>query len=45
MSFDKVDDDFNNDDLVNFGGRGTYSDPELEWRQTLGPTAHYILTF
>jgi glucose/arabinose dehydrogenase len=43
MSFDKVDDDFNNDDLVNFGGRGTYSDPELEWRQTLGPTAIIFL--
>src|SRR5215207_8198164 len=44
MSFDKVDDDFNNDDLVNFGRRGTYSDPELEWRQTRS-YSHYILTF
>jgi len=43
MSFDKEDDDFNIDDLVNFDGRGTYSDPEFEWRQTLGPTAIIFL--
>ena len=28
-----------NDDLVNFDGKGNYSDPEFEWRDTLGPTA------
>src|SRR5215212_6218022 len=28
-----------NDDLVNFDGKGKYSDPEFEWRDTLGPTA------
>src|SRR5215212_2641871 len=35
-------DDFDpeeNDDLVNFDGKGNYSDPEFEWRDTLGPTA------
>src|SRR5215203_4308148 len=35
-------DDFDpeeNDDLVNFDGKGKYSDPEFEWRDTLGPTA------
>jgi glucose/arabinose dehydrogenase len=25
--------------LVNFGGKGKYSDPELEWGNSLGPTA------
>jgi glucose/arabinose dehydrogenase len=28
-----------NNDLVDFGGKGKYSDPEFEWRDTLGPTA------
>jgi glucose/arabinose dehydrogenase len=27
------------DDLVSFGGKGMYSDPEFEWTFTLGPTA------
>src|SRR5829696_1951560 len=27
------------DDLVSFDGKGKYSDPEFEWRDTLGPTA------
>jgi aldose sugar dehydrogenase len=26
-------------DLVSFNGKGNYSDPEFEWRQTVGPTA------
>ncbi|MDF2767420.1 MAG: gdhB 1 [Nitrososphaeraceae archaeon] len=26
-------------DLVSFDGKGEYSDPEFEWRDTLGPTA------
>src|SRR5215211_8508578 len=43
MSSDKEDDDFNIDDLVDFDGKGTYSDPEFEWRQTLGPTAIIFL--
>jgi aldose sugar dehydrogenase len=40
---------FNNDqdstpsDLVDFVGKGIYSDPEFEWRQTLGPTALMFL--
>jgi aldose sugar dehydrogenase len=34
------DDGFNPEvDLVNFGGKGKYSDPEFEWTETLGPTA------
>src|SRR5215217_464622 len=44
MSSDKEDDDdFNIDDLVDFDGKGKYSDPEFEWRQTLGPTAILFL--
>jgi glucose/arabinose dehydrogenase len=27
------------DNLVNFGGKGKYSDPEFEWGNSLGPTA------
>lgn len=30
--------DFDTANLVDFEGRGTYSDPEFEWQQTLGPT-------
>jgi aldose sugar dehydrogenase len=30
-------------DLVDFDGKGTYSDPEFEWQQTLGPTALIFL--
>jgi glucose/arabinose dehydrogenase len=33
-------DDFDpEDDVVSFDGKGKYSDPEFEWRDTLGPTA------
>jgi glucose/arabinose dehydrogenase len=33
-------DDFDPEaDLVSFDGKGKYSDPEFEWRDTLGPTA------
>jgi len=41
-SSSSIDDDegFNpEEDLVNFGGKGKYSDPEFEWTETLGPTA------
>ena len=32
--------DFNNvEDLVNFQGKGNYSDPEFVWTDTVGPTA------
>ena len=41
MSSDK--DDFYTDDLVDFDGKGIYSDPEFEWQQTLGPTAIIFL--
>jgi glucose/arabinose dehydrogenase len=33
------DQDFTSGNLVDFDGRGTYSEPEFEWRTTLGPTA------
>jgi glucose/arabinose dehydrogenase len=29
--------------LEDFGGKGKYSDPEFEWRQTVGPTAIVFL--
>jgi hypothetical protein len=33
-------DDFDpEEDLVSFDGKGKYSDPKFEWRDTLGPTA------
>jgi glucose/arabinose dehydrogenase len=34
---------FNPDNLVDFDGKGTYSDPELVWRNTAGPTAVVFL--
>jgi aldose sugar dehydrogenase len=34
--------DFNN--LVSFGGRGTYSNPEFVWTQSVAPTAIEFLT-
>jgi glucose/arabinose dehydrogenase len=37
------DQDFTPGDLVDFDGKGTYSDPEFEWQQTLGPTALIFL--
>jgi glucose/arabinose dehydrogenase len=32
-------DDFDTEDLVNFQGKGNYSDPEFVWTDTVGPTA------
>jgi glucose/arabinose dehydrogenase len=37
------DQDFTPGNLVDFDGRGTYSEPEFEWRTTLGPTALIFL--
>ena len=37
------DQDFTPGNLVDFDGRGTYSEPEFEWQQTLGPTALIFL--
>jgi aldose sugar dehydrogenase len=37
------DQDFTSSDLVDFDGRGIYSEPEFEWQQTLGPTALIFL--
>jgi glucose/arabinose dehydrogenase len=34
----KAPNDFNYSQLVNFGGKGRYSDPEFSWVQTVGPT-------
>jgi aldose sugar dehydrogenase len=39
MSSNADDFDPEEDGLVSFGGKGKYSDPEFEWRDTLGPTA------
>ena len=39
---EEANDAFNPDNLVDFDGKGAYSDPELVWRSTVGPTA---LTF
>ena len=30
---------YNRENLVDFGGKGKYSDPEFEWGNSLGPTA------
>lgn len=35
---------FNFDNLVNFGGKGKYSNPEFVWTQPVGPTAIKFLT-
>ncbi len=35
--------DFTSGNLVDFEGRGIYSEPEFEWQQTLGPTALLFL--
>jgi aldose sugar dehydrogenase len=32
-------DDFEFEDLINFQGKGNYSDPEFVWTDTVGPTA------
>jgi glucose/arabinose dehydrogenase len=39
MSSNADDFDLEEDGLVSFDGKGEYSDPEFEWRDTLGPTA------
>jgi aldose sugar dehydrogenase len=36
--------EFDFDDLVDFGGRGSYSDPEFVWTQSVAPTAIEFLT-
>jgi aldose sugar dehydrogenase len=40
---EEANDAFNPDNLVDFDGKGTYSDPELVWRNTAGPTAVVFL--
>jgi aldose sugar dehydrogenase len=40
---EEANDAFNPDNLVDFDGKGTYSDPELVWRNTAGPTAVIFL--
>jgi glucose/arabinose dehydrogenase len=36
--------EFEPNNLVNFDGKGKYSDPKFEWSQTLGPTAIKFLS-
>jgi len=43
FSSNNNDQEFTSSDLVDFDGRGTYSEPEFEWQQTLGPTALIFL--
>jgi glucose/arabinose dehydrogenase len=43
MSSNADDFDLEEDGLVSFDGKGEYSDPEFEWRDTLGPTAAKFL--
>jgi glucose/arabinose dehydrogenase len=40
---EEANDAFDPDNLVDFDGKGTYSDPELVWRNTAGPTALIFL--
>jgi aldose sugar dehydrogenase len=40
---EEANDAFNPGNLVDFDGKGTYSDPELVWRNTAGPTAVVFL--
>ena len=35
---------FNFNNLVSFGGKGIYSDPEFVWTQVVAPTAIEFLT-
>ena len=40
LLFEDNNNDINpNDDLVDFEGKGKYSDPEFAWIETVGPTA------
>ena len=37
--FSSISDPMYVDELIDFGGKGKYSEPEFEWQQTVGPTA------
>ncbi len=39
MGMSSSKEDFDEEELVDFGGKGIYSDPELVWINTAGPTA------
>ena len=39
MSTSTLNNKFDRDNLVDFDGRGTYSEPELDWQEEVGPTA------
>jgi glucose/arabinose dehydrogenase len=39
MSTSTLNNKFDRDNLVDFDGRGTYSEPELDWQAEVGPTA------
>jgi glucose/arabinose dehydrogenase len=39
IGFSNETDEFNEENLETFGGKGTYSDPEFIWRDTIAPTS------
>lgn len=39
IGFSKETDEFNEENLETFGGKGTYRDPEFIWRDTIAPTS------
>ncbi|MDP9492709.1 MAG: PQQ-dependent sugar dehydrogenase [Thermoproteota archaeon] len=39
IGFSNETDEFNEEDLETFGGKGTYRDPEFIWRDTIAPTS------
>jgi len=39
MSTSTLNNKFDRDNLVDFDGRGTYSEPQLDWQEEVGPTA------
>jgi glucose/arabinose dehydrogenase len=39
IGFSNETDEFNEENLESFGGKGTYSDPEFIWRDTIAPTS------
>jgi glucose/arabinose dehydrogenase len=39
IGFSNMEPDFNKENLEDFGGKGTYRDPEFIWRDTIAPTS------
>jgi glucose/arabinose dehydrogenase len=44
MGLAKFEEEFDESELVDFGGKGHYRDPELVWLNTAGPTAVLFMT-